>query len=171
MKRAYLIKMTAVALSCAGMIIPQAMLASPAGPRQPQTAVVDVQLQEGNVFQGMVVDTAGAPLANTKVIVFNQDGPVAETRTDEEGRFALGPLRGGTYQVSTARSTGVYRLWAPRTAPPTARPTVLLVEGADVLRGQVGPASMFLTNPWVVVGIIGAAIAVPIAVNNRASGS
>ena len=162
--------MTALALSCAGMLLPQTVLASHDVPRQPQAVVVDVILQDGGVFQGLVVDAAGVPLAGSKVVLIEQDRPVAETTTDEQGRFSFGQLRGGTYQVVTAHSSGVYRLWAPRTAPPTARSMALLVDG-DVFRGQFGPVEMFLTNPWVTVGIIGAAIAVPIAVHNRDSGS
>ena len=171
MKRTGLIKMMVALLSCVGMLLPQTLLAAPAGPQQPPALITDVELQDGGVFQGTVVDAAGAAMTNTKVVVLKQGRTVAETATDDSGRFAIGQLRGGTYQVVTARSSGVYRLWAPQTAPPAARTTALLVEGGDVFRGQMGPVGMFLTNRWVIVGIIGAAIAVPIAVHNRNSGS
>jgi hypothetical protein len=175
MKRSGFIKLTALALSCVGMLIPQSMLAAHQAPQRGQAGIVDVQLQDGGVFQGQVVDTAGTPLAGAKVVVVKQDGAaartVAETTTDDSGRFSIGQLRGGTYQVVTDRSSGVYRLWAAQTAPPTAKNMALLIDSAEVFRGQFGPVGMFLTNPWVTVGLIGAAIAVPIAVHNRNSGS
>jgi hypothetical protein len=46
-------------------------------------------------------------------------------------------LRGGTYDVVAGQSKGVYRFWAPNTAPPAAKSQVLLVSQPSVVRGQV----------------------------------
>jgi hypothetical protein len=45
-------------------------------------------------------------------------------------------LRGGTYDVVAGQNKGVYRFWAPNTAPPAAKSQVLLVSQPSVVRGQ-----------------------------------
>ena len=59
----------------------------------------------------------------------------------------------------------------PNTAPPAAQSAALLVSGSDVVRGQNGGLVYWLTNPWVLAGLIAAAIAIPIALNNHGSSS
>ena len=81
-------------------------------------------------------------------------------------------MSGGVYDLRRQHSSGVYRLWAPRTAPPAAEKGVLLVTGDGVQLGQKGYCDAkrseqhfgFLANPWVLAGIVAAAIAIPLAV-------
>jgi len=150
----------AVALACFGLLIPRFALASePTG-----RAVVDVALRDGGVLSGQVVNAQNVALANREVRVLQNAQEIAGAKTDAEGRFAIEGLRGGVYQVVTAQGSGVYRLWAPQTAPPSAEPAVLLV-GGDVVRGQEGLV-YFLSSPWVVAGLITAAILTPLAMDN-----
>ncbi len=68
----------------------------------------------------------------------------------------------------------MYRLWAPRTAPPVAQQGVVLVVGDDVIRGQYGNSSgpfasmeQWVTDhPLMTAAALGAAIAIPIALND-----
>ena len=99
---------------------------------------------------------------------------VAFAQTDQAGQFALANMSGGVYELQTPASSGVYRLWAPRTAPPAAEEGVLLVTGDGVQLGQKGycdeksPSAFgFLANPWVLAGIVAAAIAIPLAVSSN----
>ena len=57
-------------------------------------------------------------------------------QTDAAGRFTLANMSGGVYELQTASNTDVYRLWAPRTAPPAAQDSVLLVNDQNVVLGQ-----------------------------------
>jgi len=60
-------------------------------------------------------------------------------------------------------------LWAPGTAPPSARDGLLVVSEEPVVRGQdargFGRLRRLVQNPWVISSLVGAAIAIPIAVD------
>ena len=175
MKRSVFFKPLAVALSTIGILLPQSLWAAqPAGPIPTQAAlptITDVRLHDGGLLRGQVMDATGLSLSGTAVTIRQGEREIGQTVTDGRGQFAVQGLRGGTYQVVAGQGYGVYRLWAPHTAPPIAQDAALLVSGDNVVRGQGGPLMMFLTNPWVVTGIILTAIAVPIAVHNRDRGS
>ena len=132
------------------------------------STVRDVALQEGGLLTGQVLDGAGAPVAATPVAVVDQDRAVATALTGEDGRFAIRGVKAGVYQVATAKGVTVCRLWAPRTAPPSAQADALVVNGDTVVRGGVGGGGVigFLSNPWVLAGIVAAAIAVPLALDD-----
>ena len=128
--------------------------------------VTDVQLQEGGVLLGQVVDSNAAPVAATPVSLRQIGREIARTVTDQTGSFTFDKLRGGTYEIVAGRSQGIYRIWAPNTAPPTAQPSVLLTPSGLDVRGQ-GPLSYWLCNPWVVTGLIAAAVAIPVGIHNH----
>jgi hypothetical protein len=143
--------------------------------------VVDVALQDGGRLQGQVLDPQGAPIADTVVSLSTGGHVIATPRTNAEGRFLVQGLKGGVYQVATDNRGGLYRFWAPQTAPPAARSDLLLVDGWSV-NGQCPPQCepapcppphhshrpilQFLGNPWVVGALITTAIAVPLALDD-----
>jgi len=99
----------------------------------------DVALQDGGTFVGQVVDQQGVPIRGIAVSVRQQGREVASAATDANGQFRVSGLHGGVYQVAAGQSSTVYRLWAPQSAPPAARPAALMVWGQDaIVRGQVG---------------------------------
>lgn len=162
----------AVTLASFGLVLPQPVLAqAPAGVRSASTPAVvapisDVQLHQGGTLMGQVVNADGAPLKGTIVHVQQGGAQVATITTNESGFFQANHLHGGIYQVAAADGYGTYRMWAPNTAPPAAKPGLLLISGSPVVRGQEHGYVYWLTNPWVLAGLIGAAITVPIALNN-----
>ena len=64
-------------------------------------------------------------------------------------------MTAGVYELQTAGSSDVYRLWAPRTAPPAAQDGVLLVADEQVVLGQNNPQS----RAWVRWPILGSSVA------------
>jgi hypothetical protein len=176
MKRVGWLHRALVTLATLGLVLPGHMLAAdapvaarPAVPKSeaPATHVIDVSLQAGGVLRGVVVDQQGALQSKTDVKVWQKDREIAATQTDEQGRFAVNSLRGGMYQITAAGGQGMYRLWTVNTAPPVAQPGAMVVAGQDLVRGQASsPVLRFLTNPWVLAGLVGAAIAIPIALSN-----
>jgi hypothetical protein len=133
--------------------------------------VRDVALREGGYLTGQVLDAAGAPVAATPVAVVDQGRAVATALTGEDGRFTIVGVKAGVYQVATSKGVTVCRLWAPDTAPPAATADALVVNGDTVVRGgsTCGPgggAIGFLSNPWVLAGIVAAAIVVPLALDD-----
>ena len=158
------IRSALVALAAVGMLTPHTAFAAPIAP----PVVTDVQLRDGGVLVGQLVDAQGAPVRAMPVSLRQNDREVASTLTDESGYYTVSNLQGGIYQVASPNGSAAYRLWSPGTAPPAAQQGALLVVGDEVVRGQFGMWG-FLTNPWVVAGLIAAAIAVPIAVSNSGS--
>jgi hypothetical protein len=154
----------------------EATVARQQGASQPQ--VRDVELQQGGTLEGQVLDSQGVPLAETTVFVVRDGQAVAATQTGASGWFSIADLRGGVYQVGTSQGGGVFRLWAPHTAPPAAAQQVLVVHGAVARggfrhglvgggHGQFGGVFMnLLHNPWFVGGVIATAIALPIALDD-----
>lgn len=159
-----------VAAASMGMILPQFAHAASVGQvaRPTPATVRDVALRDGGYLTGQVLDAAGAPVAATAVAVVDRDKAVATALTGEDGRFAIAGVKAGVYQVATDQGATVCRLWAPRTAPPSAQPDALVVNGDTVVRGGAGGGGVigFLSNPWVLAGIVAAAIAIPLVLDN-----
>ncbi|HVT26684.1 MAG TPA: carboxypeptidase-like regulatory domain-containing protein [Lacipirellulaceae bacterium] len=157
----------ATAVACLGMVLSQsAMAAAPAA-----GALNDVALRAGGLLVGQVVDQQGVAKAGMPVSIQFAGKEVAKTTTDKNGVFAAQGLRGGQYQLVTPTGGTVCRLWAPNTAPPSARPAALVVSGNQVVRGQGvdggGPMHSWVgwvkTHPYITAGTVAAAVAIPIA--------
>jgi hypothetical protein len=158
-----------VASASLGMVLPQsAFAASTQLSRPASSAVRDVALHDGGSLTGQVLDASGTPVAGTAVAVIDQGRAVASTQTGVDGRFAIAGVKAGVYEVATSNGVTVCRLWAPRTAPPAAQSDALVVHGDTVVRGAVGGGGVigFLSNPWVLGGIVAAAIAIPLILDD-----
>jgi hypothetical protein len=124
-------------VAVAGLLVPRSVSASDAG-------ISDAALQAGGTLYGQLVDAEGIPRKAAQVALRHDQRVIAVAKTDAQGRFAVSGLRGGIYQVETTFGSQTYRLWAPNTAPPAARESILLTSG-DIVRGQIdmdryGPA-------------------------------
>ncbi len=161
----------AAAVACIGMVwSPAAMAAAPA-----VDTTNDVALRTGGLLVGQVIDQQGVAKTGTRVSIQFAGKEVATTTTDANGVFAAKGLRGGQYQLVTPTGASVCRLWAPDTAPPSARPAALVVSGNQVVRAQGadcnceggGPMHSWVgwvkTHPYITAGTVAAAIAIPIA--------
>lgn len=144
---------------------------------RPERSVVpqDIQLGEGGVLAGQVVDAQGAPVTESTVSLQTAGKEVARVHTGPQGQFRVASLQGGTYQVVAQNHRGVYRFWAPRTAPPAAIGGLTIVSGQDVLRGQYGPrpgnaftaaGQWIAEHPIITAAGIATAIAVPLALDD-----
>jgi hypothetical protein len=162
-------------VACLGMILPTPVLQAAVSNKAPQRpspgrapVAADVALRPSGVLVGQVVDVTGTPLPKKPVCLRYADREVAATKTDDSGYFAVGGLRGGMYEIAAAgEAPQLLRVWAPSTAPPSAQPGALVVVGGRRVRGQQGPIGYWLGNPWVVAGIVAAAISIPVAVHNH----
>jgi len=143
--------------------------ATPMVPK-PAAEVIDVALQARGTLVGQVTAPTGVPRAATAVSIRQGDQVVAQATTDNKGIFYVTGLRGGVYQVASTGASQNFRAWAPRTAPPNAKPGVQLVQRQPLTRGQ-GPVLNFLTRPLVLGGLVATAIAVPVAVYDHNSRS
>lgn len=179
MKLSKFLRGCVVMMTCTGMLSAQLAQAAGAPTQQttatgvatPQLKIQDVSLHDHGVFTGTVLDKSGAARASVPVAVSRQGQVVARTETDASGRFAVQGLTGGVYEVQTPVGSGVYRLWAPRTAPPAAHSMAMVTSDQSVVRAQMslqngGSAFSWLANPWVLAGVVAAAIAIPLALDD-----
>ena len=166
MKGLGVVKGMVVSLAAVGFCLPQPLMAAAAA--QPVPDAVDVALGDGGLLVGRIVDAQGVPLANVTVSLQSQDREIAATKTNPSGDFAFRGVRGGVYQVVAGQSHRSYRLWAPGTAPPSSHAGALLVAGGQTVRGQFVPGALgfWLSNPWIVAGLVATAAAVPVAIHN-----
>jgi len=162
-----LCRILAVWIACIGIIIPHAKADSRIT-RDNQTKSSDVMLSEGGRLQGWVINSEGIPIGGTTVQVRNRGQVVATVTTDDEGRFVANALRGGVYEVVADDGSTLVRLWSLNTAPPTARKNLLVISGEDVVRGAWCNCGWLggMPNPWAVALIVGAAIAIPLALDD-----
>ena len=165
------LQVVAAFLACLGVLIPAPLLCGemppvPVPPFARSPNIVDIALHEGGTLLGLVVDSQGRPSPRGAVALRHVNREMARTFADQNGRFVVNGLLGGTYEIAAAGTTGLYRLWAANTAPPSAQPVVVIVEGGVRVRGQQ-PAAQLLGNPWVLTAVVAAAIAVPVALTSR----
>ncbi len=104
--------------------------------RSAASVVIDVVMAPGNALVGQVLTKERQPAAKTRVSVRLGRKEVAATTTDERGQFRVAGLQPGLYQVVAADGFGLFRLWSPKVAPPSARSKALVVSGAMVVRAQ-----------------------------------
>ena len=163
-----------VAFSLACLLLCKGAYASP------KSNTSDIALQKGGVLQGQIVNAQGAPLANSRVSLFLAGKEVTRVATNKNGQFTVMGLKGGIYQVATNGHQGVYRCWAPHTAPPKATKGLFIVANSDVVRAQDcgsgvkcgsgcgggGLIGWMADHPVITAGAIGAAIAIPLATDD-----
>lgn len=138
-------------------------------------AEVDVAVGKDGMLIGQVVSATGQPLKRVKVAVTTEDGRYAETTSNDQGAFAFRGVAGRAKLIGPNCRQPV-RAWTGNTAPPSATPAVLLVEGSVLARGQrpAGPLMQgyamrgkeLMANPVFVAGAVGAAVAIPVAISN-----
>ena len=158
------IQRAAAAVACIGLLLPPSVQAAPATAMKTQG---DIALREGGLLVGQVVDARGKALPKIDVAILQGEDEVVRSKTDKNGVFAAKGLRGGEYRVVTGGGQVAYRLWAPKTAPPAASHTALVVTGEPVVNGNLGHGGLVgwvSEHPLLVAAGIATAIAVPIAV-------
>ena len=137
--------------------------------------VVDVALQKDGLLRGQVVDKQGQPLAAAEIQLTN-GRKEWRTQADAKGQFQLAGISGATYSLQVGEQILLLRAWAAGTAPPSATDGILFVQDSDVVLAQncgspvcgsaVKKAKHPLANPWIIGGLVAAAIAIPVAINN-----
>ncbi len=190
MKIARTIRLLAVSMAAAGCILPQSLLAAapqkpaisqkPVAPQKPviqssraakaksMVLMRDVALQKGGTLLGQFVDPNGTPISGAAVSLLQNNRQLANTITDKQGKFTFTGIRGGIYQVVTADSNRLYRLWAAGTAPKSAGQVAQVVAGLPVMRAQhtMGRLGKWLTSPLGLTAVAATAVAVPVALHN-----
>lgn len=163
-----------VSLASIGIVLPQITYAadSAAAPQpRPATPVQDVALDRDGWLRGQLTDSGGKPLAGSSIRLYQSGRIVAETKTDAAGNFAVAGVRGGLYEIGSAGTVRVCRLWTSDSAPPAAKARCLLIEDQDVVRGQNAHWGRLLLIGGLIIaaGVIGGVIGYNIKDDDSAS--
>jgi hypothetical protein len=158
-------KSALVLLTGLSIVLPSSAMAgqtpAPREVRKPASLVRDVTLDANGVLSGYLVDAQGKPEAAAAVAIHQGRKQLALTKTNARGLFEVKGLKGGVYQVTSEKSTAVFRVWKNGTAPKKASKLALLVTDQPVVRAQFeGLGLGGLTTTTLVVGgvIAGATI-------------
>jgi hypothetical protein len=145
------------------------------GRKAPDALAVDVALHKDGLLIGQLVGASGKPSADATVRLTLADGRKAEAKTNADGGFAFKNVRGAA-RLESDKTALLVRSWTNEAAPPSATPAVLLVEGSEIARGQhyAGPVAnetvshtkRLFANPLFLAGVIGTAVAIPVAIHN-----
>ena len=165
-----------VALWSVGFVMSPAVQAEGMVPR-----TLDVSLQAGGVLTGQVVTASGNLQQSVPVTLLSGGKEIAKTQTDKAGNFQVAGLKGGVVEVAAAGTHGTCRLWSQGTAPPAAQQGLLVVAPQDIVLGQCcgegvgcgsgiagggGLLGFVADHPLLTAGVIGAAIAIPLALDD-----
>jgi hypothetical protein len=130
------------------------------------TRIRDVALTEEGILHGVVVDSQAAVTPNVPVLLSQGNRELARTLSNEEGRFAIGGIRGGVYQITAGNGIAAYRVWTARTAPPAATQIALINSQSQIVRGQMPFWDLFKTDVFLIGAIVATAVAIPVIVHN-----
>ena len=136
---AMLIRRIALVLACAGMLLPQGLIAATPPPVK-KSVMTDVVLGSRSTLVGRVVDGRGRGLVGRTVRVHRGSSLIARVKTDRTGQFTVKNLPGGAYSVTSGSTAQLIRAWAAGSAPPRTAAQVVLVDQPLVVRGQDGDA-------------------------------
>jgi hypothetical protein len=162
------LKAPLVCLSCLALLLPGPWLQA-AGPPAAVDGARTLGANAPNVSD-VELDGAGRlPLAGARVMVCQGTREMVAVTTDGLGRFAVGPMRGGSYLLKSGGQGKTIRAWRSMTAPPLAKPLAVMIVGDGIVRGQMPLEDFFASDAVVVAGLVAAMIAIPIAVHNSGS--
>lgn len=169
MKFNKILHLALVATTCVSVSMPQLATAGKSVAQADVSInrkVEDVVLKDG-ALRGALVDEAGRGVGDAPVLIGQNGKRVAELRTDAQGRFEFKGAKVGTYQVVSHGAAGSYRVWNATQAPEAAKQGIIHTVDPEVARGaRHGGLLGFLANPIVLAGVIAAAIAIPLALDD-----
>lgn len=156
----------AVSLAAMGLMVPPTAFAestvrTASKTTSPQRASIpNVFLTEGGTLTGGVTDSAGNRLEGAKVSIRQGKTTIATAVTDKNGIYSFKGLKGGTYEIGSGNTEGVFQVWSERTAPPSAKQCALLVMGENGERGQCGccDPTLILLSAGVIAAVVLSAI-------------
>ena len=99
-------------------------------------AAIDIALAKEGTVSGQVLGADKKGVPNVPVSIRQGKEEVAQATTDKDGRFEAKNLKGGVYLIASNSGYGLFRFWAPKSAPPAAHDQVLIMQKAVVVRAQ-----------------------------------
>jgi hypothetical protein len=144
------------------------------GQRSP---VMDIALRDNATLIGHIIAPDGTPLPNRTVTLFSGTKNLQTTKSDAAGYFVFREASTGSLSIKSGDFSQHLRVWTRTSAPPIAQADAKLICGPTV-RGQFGSTIggitapsihpvQYLRHPATVAGVIGLAIAAPLAIHEE----
>ncbi len=154
-------------LAVLAMLAPTGLLSAAERPLPVAATASDVALSPEGTLRGQVMSPQGHGLPGVHVTVSSGTRDLGSTVTAADGRFEIRGLKGGVLTLTAETTRMTLRAWTATAAPPAARSNVLLVAGQSQTLGQSWRGfKKVATNPWVIAGVVAAAVAIPVAIHN-----
>ena len=144
---------------------------------QRSATVLDIALSDNATLTGRLTAPGGAPLANRAVRLSSGTTVLQTTISNAAGYYIFFDVPAGSLAITSGDQFQHLRVWLRKTAPPIAKHEANLVCGPTV-RGQFGSTIggftapsihpvQYLQHPATVFGMIGLAIAAPLAIHEE----
>ena len=144
---------------------------------QQPTTVVDIAISDNATLTGRLTAPDGTPLANRSVRLSSGTTVLQTTISNAAGYYIFFDVPAGSLAITSGNQFQHLRVWQRKTAPPIAKHEANLVCGPTV-RGQFGSTIggftapsihpvQYLQHPATVFGVIGLAIAAPLAIHEE----
>ena len=144
---------------------------------QPSTTVLDIALSDNATLTGRLIASDGTPLANRSVRLSSGTTLLKTTTSNAAGYYMFFNVPAGSLAITSGDQFQHLRVWQRKTAPPIAKHEANLICGPTV-RGQFGSTIggftapsihpvQYLQHPATVFGVIGLAIAAPLAIHEE----
>ena len=144
---------------------------------QHSTTVIDIALSDNATLTGRLTAPDGAPLANRAIRLSSGTTVLQTTMSNAAGYYIFFDVPSGSLAITSGDQFQHLRVWKRKTAPPIAKHEANLVCGPTV-RGQFGSTIggftapsihpvQYLQHPATVFGVIGLAIAAPLAIHEE----
>ena len=134
----------------------------------PTLKPVDVELTIDRSMVGQLVNHNGIGIASAPVEIWQKAQLIQTSMTDEEGRYRLASLDGGTYEINFGDRIQPARCWTSGTAPPNSIASLRSIADEEVVRAQQRSGAVCgVVNPWIIAGVAVAAIVIPVALHNH----
>lgn len=139
--------------------------------------IVDIALRGDGTLTGRVVAPDGTPLSARTVTLSSGTRLLKNIKTNSAGCFVFREVSAGNLVLKSGDYSQHMRVWPQASAPPIAQAEAKLVCGPTV-RGQFGGTiggftapsihpARYLRHPATIGGVIGLAIAAPLAIHNE----
>ncbi|MEC7695941.1 MAG: carboxypeptidase-like regulatory domain-containing protein [Planctomycetota bacterium] len=144
---------------------------------QPSSTVLDIAISDNATLTGRLTAPDGTPLANRSVRLSSGTKVLQTTISNAAGYYIFFDVPSGSLAITSGDQFQHLRVWQRKTAPPIAKHEANLVCGPTV-RGQFGSTIggftapsihpvRYLQHPATVFGVIGLAIAAPLAIHEE----
>ncbi len=134
----------------------------------------DVVLQNGTL-RGVILrilpgPAREVPVPGVRVSILAEGTIVAETVSDQAGRFTVSYLRGGSYLIAATGKEGtsrsLHRVWTPSGAPPRASSLARVFLEPAIVRGQGTFPAISSSEAALMGGVAVGAVAAPVIYHN-----